>query len=315
MELVEQRDYSRGAISRQMRTPRQPLTDAPGDEMELGRRDSCVNVGATERLITGLVSGALVALGFRKSPIARMLLTLGSGALAYRAITGYCPAYKVLSLNTAATGTTADLLQGGGIEVVQSVTINRPQHDLYNYWRQLDRLPQVLQHLESVSPIDEFHSRWKVKGPLGLTMEWDAEIFRDEPYELIAWRSLRDSDIDNVGMVRFRPAPIRGTEMEVHINYRAPLGKAGAALARMLGEEPAAQIGDDLRRFKQLMETGEITTTEGQPSGRAANNGFAHNGNGQAQRFGWGTRDKVEEASWESFPASDSPSWTSGCNT
>jgi uncharacterized membrane protein len=127
-----------------------------------------------------------------------------------------------------------------------------------------------MDHLESVEVIDDKRSRWAAKGPAGKRAEWEAEITEDRPNELIAWRSTASSTVENSGYVRFEPAPGgRGTLVRVELNYLPPGGILGATIAKLLGEEPELQLKDDLRRLKQLMEAGEIVTTEGQPAGRA----------------------------------------------
>ena len=158
---------------------------------------------------------------------------------------------------------------GGRIEVERTVTINRPAEELYRYWRDLANLPRIMQHLESVTPLDERRSHWVAKGPLGRTVEWDAEIVEERPNELIAWRSLPGASVPNTGAVRFAPAPgDRGTEVKVTLAYDPPAGPAGAAAAKLLMEEPDQQVREDLRRFKAVMEAGEAPSTDGQPSGR-----------------------------------------------
>ena len=116
--------------------------------------------------------------------------------------------------------------------------------------------------------IDNNRSHWVVDGPGGKKVEWDAEIYNEKPNELIAWRSLEGSDIVHAGSVRFTSLGVRGTEVRVVLNYNAPGGKLSALVAKLFGREPGQMIADDLRRLKQLLETGEAATTEGQPSGR-----------------------------------------------
>ena len=159
----------------------------------------------------------------------------------------------------------------GAIRVAPSVTINRSPEELYRFWRDLQNLPRFMKHLESVRWIDGGRSRWAAKAPAGMTVEWDAEITEDRPNELIAWRSLEGSDVDNVGSVRFERAPGgRGSIVKVEMRYRQPAGVFGVTAAKLLGKNPVRQIKDDLRRFKQIMEAGEIITTEGQPAGRSS---------------------------------------------
>lgn len=156
-----------------------------------------------------------------------------------------------------------------GVEVKKSITINRSREMLYTFWRTFENLPRFMMHLESVKAVSERTSHWKAKAPAGMSVEWDAEITEDQPNELIAWRSLPNADIDHFGSVRFEEGPGgRGTVVRVELTYRPPGGTAGAMLAKLFGEEPEQQIDADLRRFKQHMETGEIATTEGQPSAR-----------------------------------------------
>jgi uncharacterized membrane protein len=154
----------------------------------------------------------------------------------------------------------------GGIRIEKSITINRPVEELYKFWRNFENLPQFMHHLESVTILDEERSHWKVKGPAGSSIEWDAGIIDERINDFISWRSLENAEVENAGSVHFTPAPDgRGTEVKVVVAYNPPAGKLGAAVAKFLGEEPAKQIPDDLRRFKQLMESGEIATNAIRP--------------------------------------------------
>lgn len=155
------------------------------------------------------------------------------------------------------------------IRVEKHITVGRPAAELYAFWRKLENLPQVMNHLESVTELSERTSRWTAKGPAGTHVTWDAEITEDLKNEGLAWRALEGSDIENAGSVFFNElANGRGTEIKVVLAYEPPLGKLGATLAKLMGEEPGRQLQEDLQRFKQFMETGQIATTEGQPSGR-----------------------------------------------
>src|SRR5262249_10550647 len=126
-------------------------------------------------------------------------------------------------------------------------------------------------HLESVIELDGGITHWVAKGVAGGKVEWDAEIYNEQENELIAWRSLEEADVVNAGSVRFEQAPRgHGTYVRITMNYNPPAGKVGEIVAKALGSDPLKLIKDDLRRFKQLMEAGEIATIDGQSSGRAA---------------------------------------------
>ncbi len=154
------------------------------------------------------------------------------------------------------------------VEVKKSVTILRTPDEVYAYWRDLEHLPQFMYHLESVTAGPGTRSHWVAKAPAGTTVEWDAEITADQPGQLLAWRSLDGATVPNAGVVTFVAAPAgRGTELSVQLQYDPPGGAAGAAVARLFGEEPAQQLRDDLRRFKQVMETGEVVLSDGSREG------------------------------------------------
>jgi len=159
--------------------------------------------------------------------------------------------------------------RSGVIRVQKTVTINRSPEELYRFWRDFQNLPRFMNHLGSVQVIGDKRSHWVARGPAGMRVEWDAEVIEDRSNEVIKWRSLEGSDVDNVGSVRFERAPGgRGTVVRVEIEYSPPAGVIGAGLAKLFGEDPEWQLKDDLRRFKQVMEAGEVVTTEGQPAGR-----------------------------------------------
>ena len=150
------------------------------------------------------------------------------------------------------------LLEPEGVHVLSAITVNRPRDEVYRFWRDLQRLPQFMAHLESVTVHDGL-STWRAKGPAGIPFEWDAEIVDDQPNENLAWRSCAGSDVPNQGSVRFLDAPGgRGTEVRVELRYDPPTGALGKAIATMFGAEPGQAIAGDLRRFKQMLETGEV---------------------------------------------------------
>jgi uncharacterized membrane protein len=155
------------------------------------------------------------------------------------------------------------------ISVRQTITINAAPAELYGFWKNVENLPLFMEHLESVSKVNERVSHWVAKAPAGACVEWDAEIIDDQPERRLGWRTLPDSQVTHEGMVSFEPAiGGRGTVVRVEMLYVPPAGKVGVWIARLFGEEPALQVGDDLRRLKQLLETGEVATTLGQSSGK-----------------------------------------------
>ncbi len=151
-----------------------------------------------------------------------------------------------------------------GIRVEEVTTINRPIDEVYAFWREFENFPRFMRHLESVQQLSASRSRWRAKGPAGMSVEWEAEMLEAREHEWIAWRSLEGSDVQNSGSVRFQRAPgARGTEVRVQLQYSPPAGVLGKAIAWLFGEEPSQQIHEDLHRAKQLLETGEIPLSEG----------------------------------------------------
>ena len=150
-----------------------------------------------------------------------------------------------------------------GVHAKASCIVNRPPDEVYRFWRNFENLPRFMKHLESVEDLGDGRSHWVAKGPAGTTVEWDATIIADVPGEVITWRSLEDSDVDNAGAVRFESAPgNRGTIVKVNIQYNPPAGVIGATVAKLFGEEPEQQLDDDLRRFKQVLEVGEVVVSD-----------------------------------------------------
>ena len=233
--------------------------------------EKAINVGSSERWMSAVGGGALALLGLRRGGLGgAALLSLG-GSLVHRGTTGHCNAYAAMGMDTSDAPAAPQKYFERGIHVEESVTVNKSPAELYAFWRNFENLPSFMNHLNSVTTIDEKRSRWEAKAPAGTTVSWEAEIINDQRNALIAWRSLGGATVDNAGSVRFVAGPAgRGTEVRVVLDYIPPAGRVGAWVAKLFGEEPAIQVRDDLRRFKQVMETGETTSTEGQPSGRAA---------------------------------------------
>ncbi|MEU6410378.1 SRPBCC family protein [Microbispora sp. NPDC046933] len=159
---------------------------------------------------------------------------------------------------------------GEGMDLHAAVTVKRPRDEVYRFWHGFEQLSAFMAHVESVTTVGGV-THWTARGPAGKAVEWDARIVEDLRDEVISWRSTRAALVPNSGSVRFRDAPGgRGTEVRVHLRYDPPGGRAGLAVARLLGEHPEQQVRDDLRRFKQVMETGEVVRSEGSPEGARA---------------------------------------------
>jgi uncharacterized membrane protein len=149
----------------------------------------------------------------------------------------------------------------GDVLIGRSVTINRPREELYSFWRDLKHLPEFMHNVHSITVKDPIHSHWVIEAPGGKTVEWDSEITQDEPGRLIAWESLEGASVRNSGKVEFLDSPDRrGTVVRVTLAYDPPAGAVGKLIAKLFQKEPKVQARQDLRRFKQLMETGEIAT-------------------------------------------------------
>ena len=239
------------------------------------------NVSPTERVVSGVAGGALIALGIKQGGATGVLLSILGGGLTLRGATGHCQVYDAMDINTAnehqprhfGAGSkkspfSKGLLPTSKIHVNKSVTINKSPAELYQFWRNFENLPKFMTHLEAVTVTGEKTSFWKAKAPLGTTVEWNAEITSEQENERIGWKSVEGSDIPNSGVVEFKPTSTRGTEVRVVLTYEPPAGQLGAMVAKLFGEEPSQQVYGDLYRFKSLMESGEVITVEGQPSGR-----------------------------------------------
>ena len=155
-----------------------------------------------------------------------------------------------------------------GIRMSRSIIVNRPPHELYAFWRAFENFPRFMYHVKSVRAAGPGMWHWVVNGPARTTVEWDARITADTPNELIAWQTLEGADVESSGAVRFEPRPgNRGTIVRVDLEYRPPGGTAGKLAAMLFNESPEQQIYDDLHRFKQIIETGEVVRSDGSPQG------------------------------------------------
>lgn len=228
------------------------------------------NVNDPERWVSVIFGSALAAYGLKMRSVGGAILGAVGGALVWRGATGRCPVYGSLGISSAREDhdSNVSVPYGKGVRVEKAVTINAPPEQIYAFWRNFENLPRFMHNLEAVTVHDGMRSHWVAKGPAGSKVDWEAEIINEIPNELIGWRSIDGSKVDNAGSVHFTRVGDRGTEVKVVLRYDPPAGVLGAAVSRILGEDPAMNVQEDLRRLKMLIETGEVATTEGQPSGR-----------------------------------------------
>jgi len=221
---------------------------------------SHINVGKPERVISAVGGAALTMLGLRSSGGAGLLMTLAGGAMLFRGITGYCFVNQAIGRDTAEE-------EDISAEIIRTITVERPRTEVYQFWRMLENLPRFMEHLDSVRQDGPQRSHWKAKIPGGLgTIAWDADIIREKENELIAWKSLPNSDIDNAGEVRFSDSPDgHGTIVQAVISYSPPVGSVGGLAAKMLNPMFRNMVEKDLRYFKRYMETGQDTHKHHQP--------------------------------------------------
>ena len=221
-----------------------------------------VNVGSAERKISVAVGVglALAALLAPRGRTRRTLATTGT-SLALRGAAGWCPVYAAAGIDrsvrafggTRGRDSRTGLSGSRGLNVRDRITIRRDVGTVYRFWRRLENLPRLIDHLESVVQIDETYSHWVARGPFGLRVEWDAQVINEIPHRLLAWRSLEGSDLVSAGSVLFRETPL-GTEVTVSMQYAPPAGKPGAALAWFFGETPAQQLREGLERLQRELE-------------------------------------------------------------
>ena len=227
------------------------------------------NVGEFERYGSVLAGAAMVVSGLAKGKLGGWALAALGGSLLYRGWSGHCELYQRLGIDThhAESKPSTSVPAKHGVKVEKSLIIHQPIEMLYHFWRDLSNLPTVMTHLQSVEQIDDKRSRWIAEAPLGQTVQWEAEIINERENDMIAWRSVEDSQVDTAGSVHFKSlGHDRGTAVRVSLKYDPPGGKLGVGLAYLFGDHAEQQIDEDLRRFKQMMETGESPTAEIRPA-------------------------------------------------
>jgi uncharacterized membrane protein len=234
-----------------------------------------VNLSPAERGVSISLGSALLAFAFsqRRAGTGAALGLLGA-YVAFRGISGHCALYEALDLAADEIEPEDDRLsvrrhRDASVEAV--LTIARDVDEVYSFWRRLENLPRFLYGVHSVTALDDTRSRWEAHVPDVGLVSWEAEILEDRPGELIAWRSLRGSEVHHSGAVSLRPAPGgRGTEVRLSMEPFSRGGRVSRWLARLVGWGTDRAVAEDLHRLKQVLEAGETPTTEGQPSGRVS---------------------------------------------
>jgi uncharacterized membrane protein len=219
-----------------------------------------MNVSVPERWISAAVGGALIAYGIRKKSWTGGLIALAGGNLLLRGALGRSLIYRAFGIDTSTAFSKLAQKAGTGerFTVEKSITLSVAAPEAYRFWRNFENLPRVMRHLKSVRNIDDRRSHWVAAAPVGLDIEWDAEITDERQDRKIAWRSLENAEIENKGVVLFEPVQDgSATELRVYLEYAPPAGKAGKAFAKLFGKDPAKMVEEDLRRFKSLIESGE----------------------------------------------------------
>jgi uncharacterized membrane protein len=269
---------------------------------QLGRNMENVQRLQLASLIAG---GTLIGFGLQKTlkyrSVAGAGLVIAGAALLKRGVS-VSPRSET---SGPRLGSNATIPYQQGIRVDRYITINAGREQVYSFWRNLDNLPRFMKHVCCVKQLDQRRSHWIVEGPAGQKIEWDAEIINEIPNELIAWRSLPGTSVNNAGSVRFDHATAgRGTKVSVSLQYGPPAGQVGVVLARLLGKDPDEEVDTELHRLKNIIEAGEIPTSAGQSAGRPDEH------TRQAQKTVNKQLEKVHHASEESFPASDAPAYS-----
>lgn len=238
---------------------------------------SGTNVGDVERMLSVVAGGAMALLGVRRRDLSGIGVALIGAELVRRGTTGHCVLYQTMGVSTADGRTMPKRARGElvsraatvdarrAIKIERSVTVMRDAAEMYAMWRDFQNLPGFMPHIQEVRVKANGRSHWTAALDHGETVEWDAEIVNDIEGELIAWKTVGDPDVAHAGSVHFRPAPGgRGTEVRVVLDYEPPARTMVVRMARVFGQSPDQLVREDLRRFKMLVESGEIATTVGQ---------------------------------------------------
>ncbi len=218
-----------------------------------------VNVSNFERIASSAIGAFMLMSGFKnitRRPLRSISRMAAGGALLYRGVSGFCPMYDRFHIDGTRTES---------VNIRTTLVVDKPKHEVYQFWRRLENLPLFMKHLVSVTELDSRRSHWEAKIPEGnpITIKWDAEIVKDEEGSLLSWRSLPGSTIDNAGKVEFRDAlGNRGTELKIMISYRPPAGNIGTNIAKLINPLFEKMVKEDVTNFKSYMDAGSVAAMQ-----------------------------------------------------
>jgi uncharacterized membrane protein len=205
-----------------------------------------VNMGDTERMLSAL-AGSLLIYATAKKHTVNTLLLMGGGYLLYRAISGHCAVYDVMSGRRSGA-------RGGELKVRTHVVVNRPRAEVYAFWRRLENWPLFMRHLEHIDELDERTSAWRLKVP-ERDIRWEARIVKDEKDAELSWNSVEGAVIRNTGKINFSDTPGKGTRVDVMIVYGIPAGPIGERMAELLTPAFRQRVEEDIHRYREYLET------------------------------------------------------------
>lgn len=260
----------------------EPSSDRERQDLEAVERDRggppAGEVGQFGQVATALVGGVLLSMGLKSRSLGGMAVALAGGGLIYRgtrgrSLIGGLPGIRMRRL-TGRASREEGVVTGGPV-MERSITIQKPGHELYRAWRLAENLSRVMGHFADVTTVGPDLQHWKVHGPMGKTFEWDSHVVEEHPGEFLRWESLKGAELPNEGQVRFRPAPADwGTVVTLRFRFSPPGGALGEAARKLLGDAPTVLAHKALKRFKSLVETGEIATTDHNPAAREGGYSF-----------------------------------------
>lgn len=233
------------------------------------------NVGAVERIVSVTAGGLLIAPMIKKRSLGSAVGAICGADLIWRGVTGRSPAYRALGVNTAIANKPGSQVSETAPHVTQSITIGKPPEELYAFWHEPENMSRIMPDFVKVSFTADGVSHWKMNGPGKQVFEWESRQETEDSGRKLSWQSLPGTELPNHGSVEFHPAPNSlGTEVTLRMQFDPQMGRLGAQLARVLHTIPRAIAGQTLRRFKSVMETGEIPTLEHNPSARRTADAF-----------------------------------------